>query len=137
MTKGARGFGQLEGLSPQAIVATDMNLIAAIAIVESSMNPCAIGDSGKAIGICQIHQCVVEDVNYRYNTCYIWPDDCFDPAKSQDIMLSYWSIYATSDRLGHVPTDEDLARIWNGGPNGYRKDSTVPYWDAVLSVMTQ
>ena len=35
--------------------------------------------------------------------------------------------YATEARLGHVPTNEDYARIHNGGPNGFKKASTVEY----------
>jgi hypothetical protein len=29
--------------------------------------------------------------------------------------------YATAKRLGRAPTVEDIARIHNGGPNGYKK----------------
>lgn len=43
------------------------------------------------------------------------------------------SHYATVARLGHVPTDEDIARIHNGGPNGYREANTVAYWRRVQS----
>ena len=39
--------------------------------------------------------------------------------------------YATQARLGHAPTDEDLARIHNGGPNGYKKSATLGYWEKV------
>jgi hypothetical protein len=31
------------------------------------------------------------------------------------------------------PTDEILARNWNGGWNGYRKPSTLKYWQKVKS----
>ena len=41
------------------------------------------------------------------------------------------SRYATTARLGHVPTDEDLARIHNGGPNGFKNPATVAYWEKV------
>jgi hypothetical protein len=39
--------------------------------------------------------------------------------------------YATKARLGHEPTDEDLARIHNGGPNGVKRRSTIGYWHKV------
>ena len=39
--------------------------------------------------------------------------------------------YATKIRLGHDPTDEDIARIHNGGPNGYKNPNTVQYWEKV------
>jgi hypothetical protein len=29
------------------------------------------------------------------------------------------------------PTDEKLARNWNGGWNGYKKQSTLKYWHKV------
>ena len=41
------------------------------------------------------------------------------------------SRYATAQRLGHAPTDEDIARIHNGGPNGYKNPATLPYWEKV------
>jgi hypothetical protein len=28
-------------------------------------------------------------------------------------------------------TDEEAARIWNGGPTGHRKLATVTYWNKV------
>ena len=44
----------------------------------------------------------------------------------EEVMGSYMGRYATPERLGRQPTDEDIARIHNGGPNGYRLDSTLP-----------
>ena len=39
--------------------------------------------------------------------------------------------YATVERLGRKPTLEDIARIHNGGPNGWKKKSTDAYWAKV------
>ena len=39
--------------------------------------------------------------------------------------------YATVERLGREPTLEDIARIHNGGPNGFKKSSTDAYWAKV------
>ena len=33
--------------------------------------------------------------------------------------------YATKAQLGHEPTAEDVARIHNGGPNGWKKTPRV------------
>ena len=52
-------------------------------------------------------------------------------------MQSYMDRYATEDRLGHTPTDEDIARIHNGGPDGYRRESTEQYWERVESNLGQ
>ena len=46
-------------------------------------------------------------------------------------MQAYMKRYATEARLGHAPTDEDLARIHNGGPNGYKNPATLDYWRKV------
>ena len=43
--------------------------------------------------------------------------------------------YATEERLGRPVTLEDIARIHNGGPNGYKKQSTIPYWKKVQCLL--
>ena len=54
---------------------------------------------------------------------------------SEQVMTSYVSRYATSTRLGHVPTDEDIARIHHGGPDGWNDASTLEYWRNVSKAM--
>ena len=44
--------------------------------------------------------------------------------------------YATKKRLGHNPTAEDIARIHNGGPNGFKKGGTEGYWEKVKNRLT-
>ena len=103
------------------------SLINAIIKVESNDNVNAIGDNGKAVGCMQIWKVVVDDVNkvsklkYNYN-------DRFNKEKSIEIFKLYINKYATAKRLGRTPTDEDMARIWNGGPNGFKKAGTNQYW---------
>lgn len=103
------------------------SLINAIIKVESNDNVNAIGDNGKAVGCMQIWKVVVDDVNkvsklkYNYN-------DRFNKEKSIEIFKLYINKYATAKRLGRTPTDEDMARIWNGGPNGFKKVGTKQYW---------
>ena len=43
--------------------------------------------------------------------------------------------YATEHRLGRKVTQEDIARIHNGGPNGYKKESTEKYWSKVKKIL--
>ena len=45
--------------------------------------------------------------------------------------------YATERRLGRTPTYEDVARIHNGGPNGYKKTATYKYWQKVKKKLAQ
>ena len=54
---------------------------------------------------------------------------------SERVMQSYMNRYATVRRLGRQATDEDIARIHNGGPNGYRNPNTLQYWRKVQSYL--
>ena len=45
--------------------------------------------------------------------------------------------YATAARLGHDPTVQDIARIHNGGLNGYKMDATVHYWESVKARLAE
>ena len=107
-------------------------LILALTYVESGGNANAVGDNGKAVGIIQIHACVIADVNRVYQTNYRWPEDARDPAKSRticELYIAHWG----KVRFGEQgPTYEQAARICNGGPNGYRRNATIPYWNKVL-----
>ena len=58
-------------------------------------------------------------------------EDAFDRETSIDIFLAYMARYATYERLGRAVTAEDVARIHNGGPNGWKKQSTEKYWKNV------
>lgn len=52
---------------------------------------------------------------------------------SMEVMQSYMNRYATESRLGHIPTDSDIAQIHNGGPDGYKNPNTEVYAERVLS----
>ena len=54
---------------------------------------------------------------------------------SEKVLTVYVNNYATYSRLGHVPTYEDLARIHNGGPDGWNDSSTLDYWRRVHEAM--
>lgn len=114
----------------------DDSLLRAITYVESRGDNSAIGDGGLAYGSLQIHKGVVLDVNRVYGTNYSHRD-AFDRASAVDMFRKYIAIYAIERRLGHAPTDEDKARIWNGGPNGFRKSATVGYWQKVRRALEE
>jgi len=106
--------------------------ICSLITVESNGRVDAVGDGGKAIGILQIHNCVVADVNRIYGTSYT-PEDRGNQDKSLDIAYLYLKHWGKSyeRKTGKQPTTETLARIWNGGPNGWNKTSTEKYWAKV------
>jgi hypothetical protein len=105
-------------------------LIPALIAIESGGDPNAVGDNGRSLGILQIQAAVVQDVNAWYGTHYRHAD-AFEPAYAREICRVYLLRWATEKRLGRQPTFEDMARIWNGGPNGWKKKSTVKYWEKV------
>lgn len=107
-------------------------IITALIAVESQGNALLIGDGGEAYGILQIHPCVIEDVNRVYHTSYRLDDRKDDAAsiKICELYLGYWGT-RYEERTHKSATPEVLARIWNGGPNGWRKESTRAYWAKV------
>lgn len=104
--------------------------IDAVCKVESNNGMYVVGDNGKAIGCLQIWKSVVDDVN-KYSKVKYTYDDRYDKEKSYQMFRLYVGHYATQKRLGRKPTNEDMARIWNGGPNGHKKIATVKYWNKV------
>ena len=85
------------------------------------------GDGGKALGPLQIHRVCWLDADMPDGTYA----DCADLSYSKRVFAAYMERYATERRLGRPVTDEDRARIWNGGPNGYKKKATIKYWNKV------
>ena len=106
------------------------DVLAAIRIVESNDNPDAVGDDGSAIGVYQIWKVYWQDATERSGIGgkYL---DCYDRDYADRIVRAYMDRYATEERLGRPVTMEDIARIHNGGPNGYKKESTLKYWEKV------
>lgn len=100
------------------------NLIAALILVESSGNDLAIGDNRRALGPLQIHRAVVKDANRISGHSYQW-----HRMTNRTEAIQVCAIY-----LGHWAkgkTTEAASRIWNGGPTGHRKASTIAYWRKV------
>ncbi len=99
-------------------------LIPILMTVESGNDPNAVGDAGLAVGVLQIHPCVIEDVNRIYQKEYKLADR-FDVEKSEEICRLYLQHYAN---YYENPTAKTLSRVWNGGPMGPKKSDTGKYW---------
>ena len=88
---------------------------------------CPDGDNGEAIGPLQIHPCALEDVNRRYGTNFVRED--LRNIKTAKIVaklyISYWF---------EANKQEIAARIFNGGPRGWRKRTTDEYWEKVKGI---
>ncbi len=130
------GFALLTALV-MAILASPVNaedhqeLLDAICQIESNCDPSKVGDNGKAIGAYQIWWVYWKDATDFDPTIGGTYEDCKDSEYSRKIILAYWSRYAIINRVGEEVTDEDRARIHNGGPNGFKKECTKKYWDKI------
>ncbi len=103
-------------------------LFDAIRQVESGGDSHAVGDDGRSRGPVQcsraawIDACEEGGLDWDYDTyVYSWPH-------CQQIMKLYFQRY-------NAITNEQAARIWNGGPRGMSKESTKVYWDKVKAIL--
>lgn len=107
--------------SPQS----DVRLLDAVRFVESGnqVSP-PDGDGGRAIGPYQIWRVYWQDsgVPGRY-------EDCRDRAYAEKVVRAYWHRYCPRG------TDEQKARIHNGGPKGDHNPRTMQYWRKVQRAM--
>jgi hypothetical protein len=130
---------QILNLQKSKESAKSQSLIDALIKVESGGNDWAVGDkhlADKAYGCLQIRKPCVDDVNRVYKTKYAAPGMLGNRKDSVDVFNRYMSIYATEKMIGRPVTDEDRARIWNGGPTGWKRNSTKEYWLKVKSKLT-
>jgi hypothetical protein len=105
-------------------------LINAISMVESSGGKNVYNPTEGAHGPLQIRQIALTDVNKRHNL-NLKLEDVYCIEIATFVFWAYTNMYATESRLGRPATREDRARIWNGGPNGFRRNSTLGYWEKV------
>jgi hypothetical protein len=110
------------------------DVLAAIRIVESNDDPNAVGDGGDSIGCYQIQKCYWLDAKEfsDLDGTYL---DCYNRGYADRTVRFYMARYATERRLGREVTQEDVARIHNGGPNGYKKECTKKFWKKVEVVL--
>ena len=130
---------------PQQLFSADSDdqLIRALIIHESGGDNYAIGDRNlrnKAYGCLQIRQPCVDDVKRRFPKKFshdLKAEDMLgNPRLSIRVFGAYVGMWATKRRLGkEQPTYQDKARIWNGGPNGWRRHSTKRYWKKVEALL--
>lgn len=101
-------------------------LLMAIMAVETGGHPDPLnaeGDNKKSIGCMQIQKAVIDDVNrvYGFNFSYESRRDYGASMRICRHYLEYWGgIYER--KTGKKATNEVLARIWNGGAYGWKKD---------------
>ncbi len=83
-----------------------------------------VGDEGRSLGPYQIQRPYWQDsgVRGRYADVQI-------PAYAEKVMIAYWERHCPEAlNRGDWAT---LARVHNGGPDGYRNPATLKYWRKV------
>lgn len=101
-----------------------LELFTAIAKVESNMDPKSHNKSTDAVGIVQIRKILVKDVNRIYGTKFSYKDR-WNKDKSYKMFRLYQNKYNPRWDI------ERGARIWNGGPDGMKKRTTISYYKKV------
>ena len=99
-------------------------LIEAIIHVESRGDSMAYNAGEDAVGVLQIRPIMMREVNRLLGYNKYTLDDRWSKSKSIE-MFNVIKDHTTN------PTNEILARNWNGGWSGYKKKSTLKYWQKV------
>jgi len=99
-------------------------LIAAIIQVESGGDTLAYNSKEDAAGCLQIRPIMVREVNRLVGKDSFTLDDRWSKAKS----IQMFNILRSHLKGA---SDEQIARTWNGGYNGHKKQSTIKYWKKV------
>ena len=104
-------------------------LLHAIAVVESR-------DGRASPNVYQLTPVYVRDVRRIASLRVSYALAARDRATARLCVLAYWRHYGASyeRRTGRRATAEVLARIHNGGPDGWRKRTTRGYWRKVRLV---
>lgn len=106
--------------------AVSPEMLKAVAMVESSNNPNAVGDSGKALGMYQLHKPAWEQVSQQRENAGLktWS---WSYALDKDISAIYASAYMNwlSDglkkRIGRNPEHWEVYAAYNRGLGGFAK----------------
>lgn len=107
-------------------------LLDAIRKVESQNGKYLIGKN-KEFGPYQMKNIVIDDVNRILGKNIYEYKDSMDEGKSREICRIYVDYWA--GKAGLRNNIEAMARIWNGGPKGYKKESTIKYWNKIKEVL--
>ena len=125
-----------DGKTVRKVMVSDQ-LLDALAQVESNNDSTKVGKLGE-LGILQIRDCVIQDVNRIYKTKYVL-EDAKDNTKAKDICRKYLTHWGRHYEIktGKKADNKILSKIWNGGPTGpFKKTSYVianldKYWSKV------
>ena len=120
---------EIQTEKPKQTIQTKKPLVDILILVESSGNPKAFNEKEDACGCLQIRPVMLREVNRilrkQDSKQKFTKEDRWDCGKSKEMF------YIWRDYHHQVSSDEIIARNWNGGPRGYKKQSTEHYWHKV------
>ena len=99
-------------------------LIAAIIQVESGGDTLAYNSKEDAVGCLQIRPIMVREVNRLLGKDSFTLSDRWSKVKS----IQMFNVLRSNIKEA---SNEKIARVWNGGYNGHKKQSTIKYWQKV------
>jgi len=105
------------------------SLVDALILVESAGNPKAFNKKENAVGCLQIRPIMVREVNRILRKQK--SERRFTKEDRWDCGLSKEMFYIWVNHHHLTSNNEMIARNWNGGPRGYKKQSTEHYWNKV------
>jgi len=105
--------------------------IDALEVKESNRDTAAIGDGGRAVGILQIWKIMVDDVNRILGYDHYLYSDRLSRQKSREMCKIYLHHYCGAMSW------HDMARCWNSGPTGYKKECSIGYANDVIDIMEE
>ena len=101
------------------------HLLSAIMFVESSYNDSAYASNEDAVGCLQIRKCMVKDVNRILRRQKSDLRFTYDDRWLRNKSIKMFDVYCKHYEL---ITAEEIARCWNGGPQGMNNEVTAKYW---------
>lgn len=99
-------------------------LITAIIQVESGGDTLAYNSKEDAVGCLQIRPIMVTEINRLLRKDSFTLSDRWSKVKS----IQMFNVLRSNIKGA---TNEKIARVWNGGYNGHKKQSTIKYWNKV------
>jgi soluble lytic murein transglycosylase-like protein len=111
-------------LTMSCVASASPNMLKAVATVESSNNPQAVGDNGKARGLYQMHEPAWRQVSEarQKRGLKVWPwayahDAYVSGIYAQEYLK--WLSDGLQKRLGRVPLDWEVYAAYNRGLQGF------------------
>ncbi len=111
-----------------SLITPENQLLQAQIRVESSFNTFALHKAENSKGLLQIRPIVLDDIEQFYKI-KIAHKECYNPKIAIWIWQTYLDLWISRQNLPN--TLENRARIWNGGPSGWKKQSTLKYWNKI------